>query len=70
MIAVPNCERSAFLAVSLALPLADINLGIKAAARIPMMTMTISISINVNHFLCFKNIGNYMKVKLVEVNVS
>jgi hypothetical protein len=46
---------SAILAVSLALSLAFQILGIKVAAKIPMMIITISISIRVNHlFFMFK----------------
>ena len=37
--------------MSLALPWIPVSLGIRAAARIPIITITISISINVNHFL-------------------
>jgi hypothetical protein len=61
----------AFLAVSFALHLADVNLGIRAAAKIPIITITINISTNVNHFLFFILIGSlnfinfYRKIKAI-----
>lgn len=68
--AVATCWRAAFLAVSLALPLADASLGISAAARIPMITITISISTNVNPFLIFlvfirkiEDIKNFFEIR-------
>lgn len=39
--------------ISLALSCSDMSLGIRALAKIPMMTITISISMSVNHlFFC------------------
>ena len=47
-----------------ALPCTDCNLGINAAAKMPIITMTISISINVNVFI-FRRIQKNYSLKFV-----